>query len=238
METATTPVLTAAGLSKSYGKHHILSSVSLEAYRGECIGILGANGCGKSTLLSILSGCLKADSGTIQINGHAACKKADFVHTVGYVPQENPLFSSLSVLDNLRYFYADSPVSLKEELEHGIPHLFGLNDYLKKKVTHLSGGMKRRLAIACALSNHPPVLLLDEPGASLDFVCKEDILQYLRSYQKEGGTVILTSHEQTEIALCNRLFLLEQGSLLPLESQPDFALLTERMRTHEATTRK
>lgn len=231
MELSATPMLAAAGLSKSYGKHHILSSISLEAYQGECIGILGANGCGKSTLLSLLAGCLKADSGTIKINGHAIRKKADFSCAIGYVPQENPLFFSLSVRDNLRYFYAASPTPLKDELEHGIPHKFGLDHYLKKKVSHLSGGMQRRLAIACALSCHPPILILDEPGASLDFVCKEDILRYLQFFQKEGGTVILTSHEQAEIAHCDRLFLLEQGSLLSLETPPDFPTLTERMRT-------
>ena len=93
--------------------------------------------------------------------------------------------------------------------------------------------MKRRLSIACALSQHPAVLILDEPGASLDFVCKQDILQYLRSYLKEGGTVILASHEQEEIALCDDLFLMENGALSPLSIPASKDLLTERMRRHE-----
>lgn len=233
MVTESTPVIEASHISKSYGRRKVLTSVSFQAVQGECIGILGANGCGKSTLLSILSGCLKADGGTICYQGKPAKKKSDFLHSVGYVPQENPLFSSLTVLDNLRYFYADSPVSLKKELTDGIPRLFGLDSCLKTKVKNLSGGMKRRLAIACALSAHPPVLILDEPGASLDFVCKEDIRRYLTQYTAHGGTVLLTSHEQSEISLCSRLFLLENGELLPLEPQPDFARLTERMRSHE-----
>lgn len=223
---ATTPIVKISNLSKSYGRKKILSSVSLDISKGSCIGILGANGCGKSTLLAILAGCLKADSGEI-INTIAG--SAPF----GYVPQDNPLFSTLSVLDNLRYFYADSPYALKDELADGIPHMFGLNACLKTKVKHLSGGMKRRLAIACALAQHPDVLILDEPGASLDFVCKQDILTYLKLYLGQGGTVILASHEQEEIALCDSLFLLENGSLLPLDKDIDKALLTERMRSHE-----
>ena len=229
MESKTTPIVKISTISKSYGKKNILSSVSLDIYKGSCIGILGANGCGKSTLLAILADCLKADSGEI-ITSSAAPHNASMV---GYVPQENPLFSTLNVLDNLRYFYADSPYSLKDELADGIPHIFGLDTCLKTKVKHLSGGMKRRLAIACALSHHPDVLILDEPGASLDFVCKQDILQYLKMYLKQGGTVILASHEQEEIALCDTLFLLENGSLLPLDKNTDKALLTERMRSHE-----
>lgn len=226
MESKTTPIVKISAISKSYGKKNILSSVSLDIYKGSCIGILGANGCGKSTLLAILADCLKADSGKVIASLSAS---APF----GYVPQENPLFSTLSVLDNLRYFYADSPYSLKDELADGIPHIFGLDTCLKTKVKHLSGGMKRRLAIACALSHHPEVLILDEPGASLDFVCKQDILQYLKMYLKQGGTVILASHEQEEIALCDTLFLLENGSLLPLDQSTDKAILTERMRSHE-----
>lgn len=229
MESKTTPIVKISAISKSYGKKKILSSVSLDIYKGSCIGILGANGCGKSTLLAILADCLKADSGEIITSSSAPHSSSMF----GYVPQENPLFSTLSVLDNLRYFYADSPYPLKDELANGIPHTFGLDTCLKTKVKHLSGGMKRRLAIACALSHHPEVLILDEPGASLDFVCKQDILQYLRIYLKQGGTVILASHEQEEIALCDTLFLLENGSLLPLDKNTDKALLTERMRSHE-----
>ena len=232
MKSGNIPVIEVSNISKSYGRKKILTSVSFQAEQGECIGILGANGCGKSTLLAILSGCLKADSGIICYLGRAAKKKEDFLQSAGYVPQENPLFSSLTVLDNLRYFYADSPVPLKEELANGIPHIFSLDSCLKTKVKHLSGGMKRRLAIACALSAHPPVLILDEPGASLDFVCKEDIRRYLTLYTEHGGTVLLTSHEQSEIALCGRLFLLENGSLLPLDPQLDPAYLTERMRSH------
>lgn len=233
MELSASPVIEVSDIKKAYGRKSVLTSVSFQAYQGECIGILGANGCGKSTLLAILAGCLKADRGIIRYLGKAAEKKRDFLSAVGYVPQENPLFLSLSVSDNLRYFYADSPVPLAKELSEGIPHLFGLDTCLHIKVRRLSGGMKRRLAIACALACHPPVLILDEPGASLDFVCKEDIRQYLSLYRKHGGTVLLTSHEQSEISLCSRLFLLENGSLTPLDLPVEAAFLTERMRRHE-----
>lgn len=224
METITSSLLNLSAISKSYGRKKILSSVSLDIAKGSCTGILGANGCGKSTLLSILSGCLKPDSGQLTLASHTQ---------PGYVPQENPLFFTLTVQDNLRYFYADSPYSLKEELSDGILHTFGLHTCLKTKVKHLSGGMKRRLSIACALAHHPDILVLDEPGAALDFVCRQDILQYLSTYLREGGTIILASHDQEEISLCSDLFLLENGSLLPLDKAVSKAELTERMRSHE-----
>lgn len=233
MDSSIPPIIEVSNVSKSYGRKQILTSISFQAAQGECIGILGVNGCGKSTLLAILAGCLRADGGTICFRGNQAIKKQDFLSMAGYVPQENPLFSSLTVLDNLRYFYASSPISLKHDLADGIPYLFGLDSCLRAKVKHLSGGMKRRLVLACALACHPPVLILDEPGASLDFVCKEDIRQYLSLYRKQGGTIVITSHEQSEISLCSRLFLLEHGSLSSLEAQTDTAFLTERMRCHE-----
>ena len=168
MDLSNKPVIEVSNISKSYGRKQILTSISFQATQSECIGILGVNGCGKSTLLAILSGCLKADGGTIHFHGNPAVKKQDFLSMAGYVPQENPLFSSLTVLDNLRYFYASSPIPLKHDLADGIPYLFGLDTCLRTKVKHLSGGMKRRAGIAQAMLNDPEILILDEPTAGLD----------------------------------------------------------------------
>ncbi len=223
-------VLEVRNINKAYGRKKILSDVSLFAGQGECIGIVGANGCGKSTLLKVLAGAHKADSGSIMCYGRELTGNHRFFsEKIGYVPQENPLMERLTVLDNLKFWYCDSHKDLKRELKDGIPAMFGLDDYAGYTVSKLSGGMKKRLSIACALAKDPPILILDEPGASLDLICKEDIKNYLNNYLAQGGTVIITSHEDSELALCNRMYLLQNNTLTQLDKCLLGSELRERM---------
>lgn len=206
---------------KKYGKRCILNGVSFQVAAGECVGIVGANGCGKSTLLGILSGSHRPTAGSLCYGGEDPQKNKKLFSTmIGYVPQENPLMPQLSVLDNLKFWYCGSGRDLKQDLVNGAPAAFGLTDYAAMRVDKLSGGMKKRLSIACALVNHPPVLILDEPGASLDIVCKADIKNYLKQYLSGGGTVIITSHEEAELSLCSRMLLLKNGMLNELPQRP------------------
>ena len=199
-------------ISKKYGKKQVLDSVSINVSKGECVGIIGVNGCGKSTLLSILSGSMKADKGKVFINGIDTGKKSGiFDEVIGYVPQENPLMLKLTVLDNLKFWYCDSARNLNDDLTNGIISYFGLNEYIYTRADKLSGGMKKRLSIVCALAKNPEILILDEPGAALDIVCKSDIKKYLKDYMRNGGTVIITSHEEGELSLCDRMYLLKDG---------------------------
>ena len=103
------------------------------------------------------------------------------------------------------------------DLQGGVPAVLGVSEYLDKRVDKLSGGMKKRLSICCALAKNPPVLILDEPGASLDIVCKQDIMNYLSAYTKSGGTGIITSHEEGELKLADRMYLLKNGKLNELD---------------------
>ena len=213
-------------VAKKYGRHEVLKDVSFYANTGECVGIVGANGCGKSTLLKILSGSIKPDSGRLVYDGADPLKNVKiFERLVGYVPQENPLMTQLSVMDNLKFWYCDSSRSLKNDLINGAPAMLGISVYADKRVDRLSGGQKKRLSIACALAKQPDVLIMDEPGASLDIVCKEDIKNYLKRYMQSGGTVILTSHEQTELELCSRMYLLKNGTMHELDGHPGAAEL-------------
>lgn len=205
-------------IHKSYRRREVLRGASLYAEHGECIGIVGANGCGKSTLLGILSGASGASSGSIFYDGHDALKERNiFTHYAGFVPQDNPLLSHLSVYDNLRFWYCGTGRSLADDMADGILAQFGLNAYRNYDVSKLSGGIKKRLSIACAIAQNPQILILDEPGASLDIVCKEDIKNYLRSYTASGNTVLITSHETGELELCDRIYLLAGGRLTELE---------------------
>lgn len=223
-------ILSAENITKKYGAKTILENVSFCVEPGSFIAIVGTNGCGKTTLLNILSGVSPATSGTIYINGTRASHKSSlYSKNIGFVPQDNPLFHNLTVLDNLRFWYCDSQRNPKEDLKNGLAAAFGLTSYAGYPVSRLSGGLKRRLSIVCALAQEPPVLILDEPTAALDLVCKNEIHQYLLEYKRQGGTIILTSHEDTELGIADTMYLLKDKTLNKLEHPLTGASLVERL---------
>ncbi len=217
-------------ITKHYGRKKVLNNISFTGEAGDCIGIIGSNGCGKSTLLKILSGAQKPSHGKISYAGdNPLINPRYFTSHIGYVPQENPLFGNLTVLDNLKLWYCDSPHNLKDDIENGLISEYGLNQYLKEKVSHLSGGMKKRLSIACALAKDPKILILDEPGASLDIIAKNDIINYMKKYIQSGGTILIASHEEGELSVCNRKFLMQDGALIETDSSLTLSAIMERM---------
>ena len=178
----------------------LFRSAGFACRAGQCIGIAGVNGSGKSTLLSVIAGIQKPDEGTVTAYGVDLQKNKSYIsRCIGYVPQENPLIEDLSVMDNLKLWYCDSPWDLKTELESGFLKKLGINEYQKKAVRKLSGGMKKRVSIAIAVHNKPGILLLDEPGASLDLLAKKIIRDYLKWYISTGGTVIIVTHDNEEL---------------------------------------
>ena len=213
-------------LISAYGRKKVLQGVTFDAERGECIGIIGPNGCGKSTLLSAMAGVLRPLSGTIRYYGKDALQnRVVFQKMTGYVPQENPLMPELSVYDNLRLWYPDK-AELEKELEQGFLQILGIPEFVGKTVSKLSGGMKKRVSIGIALSGMPPVLILDEPSAALDLVCKEDIKRYLQIYLERKGTVVITTHEESELSLCNRLYVMKDGKLVQVDKSLRGSALT------------
>lgn len=207
-------------ISKFYKKKMILENISFQAEPGQCIGIAGGNGCGKTTLLSILSGVNRPDGGSILFDGvEAVGNRRMFDKNAAYVPQENPLIPELSALDNYRLWFRGGKKEMERDLEEGVGHSLGLTKFLKTPAGKLSGGQKKRLSIASALSNQAAVLIMDEPGAALDLAAKEEILMYIRSYLEKGGTVILTSHETGELNVCTELYVLKSGILLPVSGK-------------------
>ncbi|MBQ2284490.1 MAG: ABC transporter ATP-binding protein [Clostridia bacterium] len=198
-------------VKKNYGKKQVLKDISFSASQGECIGILGANGSGKSTLLNILAGVQKGE-------GDFSYKDADlFKNTkirsrvVGYVPQGTPLLEELSARDNLRLWYDEE--QMNQSLKNGVLAMLGIGDFIKVPVYKMSGGMKKRLSIGCAVAHKPEILLLDEPSAALDLVCKERISNYLLDFKRQGGIVVLATHDVQEIPLCDKLYILKDGVL-------------------------
>ncbi|MBR3574468.1 MAG: ATP-binding cassette domain-containing protein [Lachnospiraceae bacterium] len=192
-------------IRKKYGKKTVLDGINLSADVGSCVGILGGNGCGKSTLLSIIAGLSRADSGSVTAvkdNGKAV---------IGYVPQGTPLMEELSAWDNLRLWYSRD--ALKRELESGVLKMLGIDTFLKVPVRKMSMGMKKRLSIGCAVYGNPDILLLDEPTAALDIVCKESIYAYIDDFRKKGGIVLFVTHDVHEFELCDICYVMKDGRL-------------------------
>ena len=213
---------------KSYGKKRVLSGISFTANAGSCVGILGRNGCGKSTLLSILAGVQKCDNGEFFIDGHPLFgSPADLRRNVGFVPQGTPLIDELTARDNLLLWYTGEQIA--QELDGGVLGMLGIGDFLKTPVSKMSGGMKKRLSIGCAMQTRPPVLLLDEPCAALDIECKENILSYLRDYKSRGGCLVLTSHDPMELAICDECLIMRDGVLHRYDYDGDVARLVKAL---------
>ncbi len=201
-------------IQKKYKKKAVLTDINLDVQEGSCVGILGGNGSGKSTLLSILAGVQKADNGSFLWGGADLFKNEKIREEIlGYVPQGNPLMEELTALDNLRLWYEKD--ELKKELDGGVLDMLGIPDFLKVPVRKMSGGMKKRLSIGCSVANHPKLLLLDEPSAALDLICKERIGNYLKDFKAQGGSIILATHDVQEIELCDVWYILKNGMLEP-----------------------
>ena len=196
-------------ISKRY-RNTVLDDISFTAEKGQCIGIIGANGCGKTTLLSIMAGVNKAQSGKIYYNNELADRKSVFKKYIAYVPQENPLIDELTTKDNL-LLWLGSNKKIKDGFENGVLKDLGIDEFLNKQVNELSGGMKRRLSIGISLSNNAPIMLLDEPGSALDIYGKQEVNSYILNYVKNGGTVVMSTHDRDEIDLCTKLYKIEDG---------------------------
>ena len=223
--------ITIKDIRKKYHAAHILNGVSIQAEQGSMTCILGKNGCGKSTLLSILAGVERADSGSFLYEQEGANPidlfrhRMDASRLIGYVPQSTPLLEELSALDNLRLWYTGGKKVLLQELEEGVLKDLDIDQFLHKNVRTLSGGMKKRLSIGCALAHHPRILLLDEPGAALDLIAKEQIVTWLKAFCSRGGIVLIASHELGEIENCNRAYVLKDGVAVRLDHRVDNAHL-------------
>ena len=216
------------GVSKRYRRKKVLRGISVSAQSGECIGILGGNGSGKSTLLSVLAGVQKENTGVFLCDGvdlftHRTKRR----HLLGYVPQGTPLLEELTAKDNLRLWYA--PKELQRSLQDGLLKTLGIDAFMNTPVSKMSGGMKKRLSIGCAVSENPPILLLDEPMAALDITCKQEISAYLQQYKQAGGIVLLVTHDVTELALCDRLYILKNGILHPFVFEGDVDALVKSL---------
>jgi len=216
------------GIKKNYKNKEVLKNISFETEIGSCVGVLGGNGSGKSTLLSVLAGVLKADAGSFLYKGeNLLVNKKAAQEIIGYVPQGNPLMEELTAWDNLRLWYTKA--ELQEQLQTGVLNLLGIHEFIKVPVNKMSGGMKKRLSIGCCVASNPKVLLLDEPSAALDLVCKERIYNYLEQFKASGGSIVLVTHDTQELELCDKCYILKEGTMTSYQYDGDIHHLAGRL---------
>jgi len=233
------PAISFQNVTKTYsgarGAVHALDDVSFDIQPGEFFGLLGPNGAGKTTLISILAGLTRASSGHVAVLGHDVVSDYAAARlSLGIVPQELVFDPFFTVREALRiqsgYFGVRSdPRANDAWIDELLAHL-GLSDKAESNMRQLSGGMKRRVLVAQALVHRPPVIVLDEPTAGVDVELRQTLWQFIARLNKEGHTVLLTTHylEEAE-ALCGRLAMLKQGRVVALDRTS--ALLAGRAST-------
>jgi ABC-2 type transport system ATP-binding protein len=202
-------------LSKSYGKRLVLQDLTLHIQPGEIYGLLGPNGAGKTTTINILCNLLRADSGSIAINGQPVSKGTK--HLVGIAPQENLLYKTLSCEENLNFYAQVYGLTAQQRRQRVQVCLEAVNlvDRAKSPVETLSGGMQRRVNIAVALVHQPKLLVLDEPTTGLDIEARYEIWDLIRRLRGEGITILLTTHLLDEAErLCQRIGILKKGRIV------------------------
>ncbi len=201
-----------------YAERVALESVSLDVRRGEIVGLLGPNGSGKSTTLAVAAGILEPACGVVTVEGRT--READpgaFAIRVGLVPQEPAVYDELTAAQNLTFFgelYGLCGSDLRRRVSQTLARV-KLSDRAQHRVSTFSGGMKQRLNLAAALLHDPPVLLLDEPTASLDPASRDALFADLTRFRDDGHAILLTTHHIDEAESgCDRIAVLEKGKLV------------------------
>lgn len=202
-------------LVKRYGDLVALDHLNLEIEQGEIFGLLGPNGCGKTTAISCLLALLRYDKGTITIQGQQMHPdNYEMKGKIGIVPQDVAVFEELTVVENIDYFcglYVKDKNIRKKYVEEAIAFV-GLESHRKMRPKQLSGGLLRRLNIACGIAHKPQIIILDEPTVAVDPQSRNKILEGICQLNKEGATVIYTSHYMEEVEqICTRIAILDHG---------------------------
>lgn len=207
------------GLTRRFGSLVAVAGLDLDVERGEIVGLVGPDGAGKTTTLRMLAGVIKPSEGAAEVLGLDVVRDgARARHQVGYVAQRFALYGDLTVAENVR-FYADVFGLRRGEWTAWADEILafsGLAEFQGRLTDNLSGGMKQKLALSCALIHRPPVLLLDEPTAGVDPVSRRDLWRILYGLQASGFTILLSTAYLDEAERCHRVGFLAQGRLMAL----------------------
>lgn len=213
-------------LEKKFGEFRALDGLDLEVRKGEVYGLLGPNGAGKTTAIKVLTGLLKKTSGNAEVLGIPIPNK-DIAQRIGYMPQETALYVGLTVHQNLEFFGKLFGLDRAEILtrEKELLKFIDLEKWRDELVANLSGGMKHRVSLACALIHQPEVLFLDEPTVGVDPELRVSFWNYFANLKSKGITILITTHYMDEASHCGRVGFMRSGKLIA-EGEPQ-AILKE-----------
>ena len=210
-------------LTKKYGDVTAVDNLSFTVKKGEIFGFLGPNGAGKTTTLNVISTLLDFDRGEVNIAGYDLLKDEFKIKgLLGVVPQEIALYQNLNVAENVALFaslYGLRGAALKKAVNEAVEFV-GLTDEKRKLASKLSGGMQRRLNIACGIAHRPELIIMDEPTVGVDARSREQILESIKTLREEGATVVYTSHYMPEVqAIADRIAIINKGKLAAIGTE-------------------
>ncbi len=215
----TTPPIQISALSKSYGRLLAVDNVSLSVRPGEMFGLIGPDGAGKSTIYRILATLLQADGGTARVCGLDTRRDYRRVRNrIGYMPERFSLYPDLTVNENLHFFASLFGVSVRDNFDLIAPVFSQLSRFPDRRAGALSGGMKQKLALSCALIHRPDVLLLDEPTTGVDAVSRSEFWDMLATLREKGITILVSTSYMDEATLCDRIAMINRGRILDLDT--------------------
>jgi ABC-2 type transport system ATP-binding protein len=206
------------GLVKKFGETTAVDNIDLSVAQDEIYGLLGPNGAGKSTTINLVCGLLKPDEGSISLFGKDISKNSIFAKTnIGIVPQDIAVYNDLTAYENVAFFaslYGLKGKALHENTLEALEFV-GLSEHVKRFPKSFSGGMKRRLNIACAIAHKPRLIIMDEPTVGIDPQSRSHILQSVRTLNGQGSTIIYTSHYMEEVEeICSRIAIMDHGKVI------------------------
>ena len=210
-----------SGVSKRYGNLTALDNVSFKVDSGEMFGLIGPDGSGKSSLYRILATLASPDAGSATVCGLDTVK--DYVKlrkVIGYMPEKFSLYQDLSVSENLHFFASLFGVSIKDNYDIIAPVFAQLERFPNRRAGALSGGMKQKLALSCALIHRPKILLLDEPTTGVDSVSRSEFWDMLSTLREKGITILVSTSYMDEATRCGRIALIDKGKILRVNT-PD-----------------
>lgn len=216
-------------LTKNFGDNIAVDNLTLSIEKGEILGLLGPNGAGKTTTINIITSILKPTKGNVEIFGKSLYNHGPEIKArMGIVPQCISLYENLTVEENINFFaklYGLRGASLREGLNYALDFI-SLQDHKKTKCKNLSGGMQRRLNIGCAIAHKPEIIIMDEPTVGIDPQSRNHILNMAKELNKEGCTIIYTSHYMEEVQqLCNKIAIMDNGKLIAKGTKDDLISL-------------
>lgn len=206
-------------LSKNYGSVEAIKNIELHVHHNELFGLIGPDGAGKTTLFRILTTLLLPDSGTALLKGYNPVGDYKKIRElIGYMPGRFSLYQDLSVEENLNFFATVFGTSLEENYDLIADIYKQIEPFKKRPAGKLSGGMKQKLALSCALIHKPEILILDEPTTGVDAVSRMEFWQMLKKLQQKGITILVSTPYMDEASLCDRVALIQNGSLLTVDT--------------------